>query len=122
MEVTAKLKDGPERKVEYRDLDAADIHQLLETFGEDAVFNHAKRSFVVALQSFMRTQIEAGKSDEEMQAAVEEWKPGVKRPGKSTQERVNELLSKLDPAARDALLKEYGIGSGGGKKKEKQAA
>lgn len=113
MQVTAQLTSGDHNgksaTVDYQPLDAADIESLVSSFGEDAVFNHAKRSFVVGLQSFIRTQIEAGKSQEEIQTACQDWKPGQRRPGKSPQERIQEQMNKLTPEQRAALLQEYGV-------------
>ena len=123
MQVTAQLgqshadKPGHSASVEYPALDAADLATLVSSFGDDAVFNHAKRSFIVSLQSFIRSQIEADKTPEEIQEAINDWKPGQKRPGKSPQERAQELLAKMTPEERQRLLQEYGVNP-----KKKQAA
>ena len=123
MQVAAQLganhadKPGASATVDYPALDAEDLATLTEHFGEDTVFAHAKRSFVVSLQSYMRTQIEAGKTPEEIQASCVDWKPGQKRPGKSPAERVQELMAKMSPSDRESLLKEYVV-----KGKRQQAA
>ena len=105
MQVTAERKGGPAVAVEYDFGD--DISALTDKFGSDVVFSHARRSFVVALQSYIRTQIEAGKSPEEIQTAAANWKPGQRKAGKSISERASDMLSKLSPQERAALLKEY---------------
>jgi hypothetical protein len=110
MQVSAQLYKGDYAgqsvTVEYPLLDAENLQQLIDNFGEAAVFDHAKRSFVVGLQSFLRTQIETGKSQEDIQASSDDWRPGQRRPGKSPQEKIQELFQRLDPAAKQALLKE----------------
>lgn len=105
MQITAERKDGGSVTVDY-DFGET-LADLSAKFGEDVVRSHAQRSFVVALQSFARSQLDQGKSPEEIQAAVSEWKPGQRAKGKTAAERVSELLGKMDPAARQALLKEY---------------
>lgn len=105
MEVTAERKGGPSVTVDY-DFGET-LSDLSNAFGDESVYNHARRSLVVALQSFIRTQIEAGKSQDEIQAAVGEWKPGHRKAGKTPQERVHDMLQRMSPADRAALLKEY---------------
>lgn len=113
LQVSAQINKGDSAgksaTVEYPLLDASDIKSLVENFGEQEVFEHAKRSFVVSLQSFIRTQIDAGKTDEGIQEAAAEWRPGQKRSTKSPQERIADLMAKMTPAERDAMLKEYGV-------------
>ena len=113
MEVTAQINKGDNAgksvSVQYPLLDAADLKTLVENFGETEVFEHAKRSFVVSCQSFLRTQIDAGKTDEGIQEAVNEWRPGQKRATKSPGERIAELMAKMSPAEREAMLKEYKV-------------
>lgn len=105
MEVTAERKGGPSVTVNYNFGEA--LPELTAAFGDEIVYSHARRSLVVALQSFIRTQIEAGKSQDEIQTAVADWKPGHRKAGKSPQERVHDMLQRMSPADRAALLKEY---------------
>lgn len=115
MEISAQINKGDNAgksaTVQYPLLDAADLKTLVENFGEAEVFEHAKRSFVVSLQSFLRIQIDAGKTDEAIQDAASEWRPGQKRATKSPSERIADLMGKMSPAEREALLKEYGVGT-----------
>lgn len=115
MQVSAQINKGDNAgksvTVEYPLLDAPDLKTLIENFGEQEVFDHAKRSFVVGLQAFVRTQIDASKTDEAIQDAANEWRPGQKRATRSPQERVAELLSKLSPAERAAFLQQYSLGA-----------
>lgn len=105
MQITAERKEGGSVTVEYEFGET--LADLSSRFGDEVVRSHAQRSFVVALQSYIRSQLDQGKSSAEIQAAVNEWKPGQRQKGKSLAERTAELLSKMDPAARQALLKEY---------------
>lgn len=105
MQVTAERKEGGSVTVDYEFGDS--LADLSAKFGDEVVRSHAQRSFVVALQSFIRSQLDQGKTHDEIQAAVTEWRPGQRQKGKSPAERVSELLGKMDPAARQALLKEY---------------
>lgn len=113
MQVTAKITsgeyEGKGTTVEYKPLDAANLNELVANFGEDLVFTHAKRSFVVGLQSFVRAQIETGKEEAGVQEAVDDWKPGQKRPGKSPNERIADIMAKLSPEEREQVLKDYGV-------------
>ena len=113
MQVTAQLASGDYKDhsatVEYAPLDATNLNELVANFGEELVFTHARRSFVVGLQSFVRAQIETGAEQSAIQEAVQGWKPGQKKPGKSPAERIQEIMSKLSPEEREAVLKEHGV-------------
>jgi hypothetical protein len=50
--------------------------------------------------------LDAGKSPEEIQAAVAEWKPGLRKAAKSPLERAREEIARMSPADRSALAKE----------------
>lgn len=112
MQVSAQINKGDNAgrsvSVEYALLDATDMASLIENFGEQEVFDHAKRSFVVGLQAYLRNQIDAGKTDEAIQEAANEWRPGQKRNTTSPQERIAALMAKMSPAERAAMLQEYG--------------
>lgn len=115
MQVNAMISSGEHKDkqatVEYPPLDAENIEQLVENFGADIVFSKAKQAVVINLQSFIRSQIEAGKSPDEIQEAANEWRPGTRRPAKSAAEKLGELLAKMSPAEREALLQQHLNGS-----------
>ena len=104
--VSAKIgKDGPAAEVEYPLLDATTTSELNSNFTEKIVVAHAKSSMVVALQSFLRGLIKAKKTPAEIKKAVDEWKPGMRTPGKSRLEKAEDLLGTMTPEERKALLK-----------------
>jgi len=104
--VSAKIgKDGPVTEVEYPLLDATTTSELSSSFTEKVVVAHAKSSITVALQSLLRGLIKAKKTPAEITAAVKEWKPGMRTPGKSKLEKAEDLLGKMSPEERKALLK-----------------
>lgn len=48
-----------------------------EKFGEEVVYSNFVRASVVTAQAAIRRMLETGKSGEEIQAAMESWRPGV---------------------------------------------
>lgn len=104
--VSAKIgKDGPSTEVDYPLLDAKTTLELNSNFTEKIVVAHAKSSITVALQSFLRGLIKAGKKPDEIKKAVSEWKPGMRTPGKSKLEKAEELLGTMTKEERMDLLK-----------------
>ena len=104
--VSAKIgKDGTPLEVEYPLLDADTTSQLNSNFTEKVVAAHAKSSITVALQSFLRGLIKAKKTPAEIKKAVDEWKPGMRTPGKSRLEKAEDLLGTMTAEERKALLK-----------------
>ena len=82
------------------------VSELITQFGEDVVYSHVRRSLIIALQAYMRGQLEAEKQPEEIIASVPGWKPGLKKTAKSPLERAREEINKMSPADRTALAKE----------------
>jgi len=82
------------------------VADLISQFGEEVIYSHVRRSLVIAVQAFMRTMLDGGKSPEEIQAAVKEWKPGLRRAAKTPIERAREEIARMSPADRAALAKE----------------
>jgi hypothetical protein len=82
------------------------VAALIEQFGEDVIFSHVKRSLIIAVQAYMRGMLDAEKSPEEIQKAVADWKPGLRKAAKSPLERARDEISRMSPADRAALAKE----------------
>ena len=103
--VSAKMgkdKDAKSVTVEY-DI-PEDLKGLRERFGDKVVAAHVNASVTIALQSFLRGQLKADKSPADIQKAVNEWKPGVRAPGKSAVDKAKDALEKLSPEERSAVL------------------
>lgn len=105
MQITAKRKkSGKELSFDYDLPDALDA--LRAKYGDEVVATHARGSLIVALQGFVRGQLDRDKTEADIRTAVDEWKPGNRKPGKSPAEKAREAMSKLSPEDRAALLKE----------------
>jgi hypothetical protein len=104
IDIPAERQNGSSATAKYEMPDT--VAGMTEKFGEDVVYSHVKRSLVIAIQAYMRPMIDAGKSAEEIQTAVTDWKPGVKKAAKSPLERAREELTKMSPADRKALMSE----------------
>lgn len=83
------------------------LEEAVALFGADVVFSRFKAAAIVDLQALIRRHLdgETPKSEAEIQALVDEWKPGVTtRKRKSTKEKAEELLSGLSEDDRKKLL------------------
>ncbi len=112
--VSAKIGQGesagPPFEVDYPLLDAETTSALNANFTEKVVVAHVKSSITVALQGLIRGLLKAKKSPAEIKKAVEEWKPGMRTPGKSRLEKAEDLLGAMTPEERKALLKKLQSG------------
>lgn len=54
-----------------------DLEGAVALCGEDTVFSQYRRNAVVSLQSVMRSRMQAGQGQEEIQAYADTWKPGM---------------------------------------------
>lgn len=116
---------GTEPPVEVEVEMAENLNELVQQFGEEIVFSHARRSVVIALQGYMRSLMDQGREKGEDAATIAQnilsqvtnWKPSQKKAPKSQSEKARDILSRLSPAERQALLKEYR-----NKAREEQAA
>lgn len=105
MDITAKRKkSGKELSFQF-DMPET-LEALVERFGAEPIYTHARGSLIVALQGFVRGQLDRDKSEGDIRKAIDEWKPGNRKPGKSPAERAREAMAKLSPEDRAALLKE----------------
>lgn len=83
----------------------ADLTEAMELFGEDIIYSQFKQNATIALQGIMRRAIQSGKSGDELQAAVSEWKPGVRtRTGKSPADKIKDLLAGKSPEEIQEIL------------------
>ena len=85
------------------------LAESVTLFGEDVVFSRFKAASIVDLQALIRRHLdgETPKTEAEIQALVNEWKPGVtKRVKKSTKEKAEEIFGQLSDADKQALLEQ----------------
>lgn len=98
-------EDSPSAEVEY---DFGDnLAEAVALFGDDVVYSRFKAAAIVDLQALIRRHLdgEKPKTNEEIQALVTEWKPGVtKRVRKSTKEKAEELFDSMSDDEKKALL------------------
>jgi len=110
-EKTGKKTKHPEATVSA-DIDFGDnIAAMVTKFGEGIVFSQAKAALTVAFQGWLRSQLDQGKTVDEIQTNAKSWKPGERKQGKSPREKLLEQLSSLSPEERAAILRDA---NGGG--------
>jgi len=76
--ITATKKIGDEERQTSITYDfGANLEAAIEKFGEDVVMSGFVSKSVITAQAAMRRFMEAGLSDEDVQAKMDSWKPGV---------------------------------------------
>jgi hypothetical protein len=82
------------------------LDEAVELFGAEVVYKRFRAAAVVDLQGVIRRNLqgENPKSEEEIQAAIDEWKPGVQRARKSKQEKALDLLEGMSDEERASFL------------------
>jgi hypothetical protein len=91
------------------------LNELLSQFGESVVYTHARRSFVSALQSYVRSMIDKGVDQgstyeavlEEVLEGVKTWRPSRRRAKMTDKEKAQAILDRLSPAERMAVFRDY---------------
>lgn len=83
-----------------------DLADAVESFGADVVFERYRSAARVDLQAYMRTLLSRNQSQEQIQEAVNGWKPGVRAQGKTTAEKARDYFGKLTAEEKAALLSE----------------
>ncbi len=96
-----------ERPIEVGYEFGANLTEFVGLFGEEVAYSYCSRQAIIALQNYVRAQCKAGKTDEEVQAAVAEWKPGmvVERAKKSAKQRALEAVDTMSPEDLSELIK-----------------
>lgn len=105
--VQAKIQGGETFSVQH-DIPGT-TQEFLDRFGEEVTYTRTRGSYVIDLQSFMRGHIKKGATQEELQAAVDDWKPGVRAKGATPQEKARAALEKLSAEDREAIIAELGL-------------
>lgn len=108
MTVTGSIKSGDHAgksaSVQY-DFGST-LDEMVEKFGENVVYGVALDQLVIRLQALIRRLLESEDfSQDKLEKAADDWKPtvggGVR---KSAAEKVSDLLGKMSPEQRQALL------------------
>jgi len=109
-EISAQVTKGTRANVPYTvKYDVPEtVNEAITRYGEEIVYSRFAASFVIDLQAFMRGQIQKDEATpESVQLAVTEWKPGMKKRGKSVVEKLQDMLASLSDEERAALLAEF---------------
>ena len=107
-EVVARLgkeEDAPAATVNYNFGDNLD--EAIGLFGDEAIFSRFRSASVVDLQALIRRHLsgEKPKSQDEIQALADEWKPGIgTRVKRSPKDKALDALAALTPEDRATLL------------------
>ena len=82
------------------------LEAKVDAFGSDVVNNAVEDSLVISVQALMRRHLNAGKTEEEIQKAVSEWKPEVRTAiRQSAFEKASSSITKLSAEERAELLR-----------------
>lgn len=104
VEVTAQTSEGAAITFEYEF--GSNYAEAAELFGADIVWAYAYRALTIAAQGRARSLINAGKNADEIKAAMAEWKPGAPRVSRSPEDKIRDLMEKMSPEDRAAILQE----------------
>lgn len=109
VEITAKVgKDekGPSVAVGYSMPE--NFAEAAKVWGEEVLFTKGRQSIVIDLQAIVRRLLGKSKTQAEIQAEVDKWKPGVAGEvvRKTAAERVQEDITKLSPEQLAILLRD----------------
>lgn len=77
----------------------ATLEEAVERFGAEVVFTNFKRTAVITAQAAIRRMLENGKSEEEIAAGMQGWKPGVAL--ERTVDPVASLVGKWDSYSKE---------------------
>lgn len=120
-EISAKAgqeDDAPSATVTYNLGD--NLEEAVELFGADVVYRRFTAAATIDIQAMIRRGLlrTEGEGDakkpnpmtqEELQAAVNEWKPGQTKPRKSKGEKALDAFNDLSDEEKAELLKQLGV-------------
>lgn len=104
---TKKIGDNTLECTVYLDLGRT-AQEAITKFGDDLVFEYFVRSAKIRAQAEQRTLLEAGKTQEEIVAAFQGWRPGAerKRTPKDPAASVLANFASLSPEQQAAILEQ----------------
>ena len=103
----SKRINDEEKSVEVQFDFGGSVEAAVEKFGAEVVYSNFTRASVITAQAAMRRMLETGKGQEEIQAAMNSWKPGVSI--ERTVDPVASVLGKfgsMSPEEQKALIKQ----------------
>jgi len=100
--VTKTLESGDTATVNVKFPET--VKETLDWIGEPVTMSIINRQLVLKVQSFMSTHLKAKKTPDEIQAAVNAWKPGLVKPKKSSVDKILEGYGTLSPEEKKAML------------------
>jgi len=105
MEIQVSTKEGASVKVNY-DIGET-VNENVNLFGEEVCNDALRASLILRVQGRVRSMINSGKAEAEIQEAIGAWKIGITtRKGVSPTEKIKGLYGKMSVEERNAVLKE----------------
>lgn len=84
--------------------DEKNIAGNAKLYTDAIVLNYFIAQLKVAFQAAVRRMLKDDKPDKDIKAHMAEWKPGLKKPGKSAVEKAQDAWGKLSDEEKKALL------------------
>jgi len=82
--------------------------EMTEQFGGEFVYNNAVANVKIRAQSYIRSLMKAGKSQEEVTAAFVDWRPDVKRTvTKDPKAAARRNFAALSDEEKEAMIAEF---------------
>lgn len=101
-EVSAKHGESDKVKINF-DF-GENLEDMAKKFGDEVAFSYARSAMTVAVQDVIRSGIKAEKTPAQIQREADNWKPGVKKRGKSKAEKLAESFAQLSDDDKKAML------------------
>ena len=99
---TSKKLDPRVAKINYDFGD--DFEGAVAKFGKESILSNFIANAVVTIQAGIRGLAEKGKTDSEIQAVYDAWKPGIARPRVADTTSLLDRFAKLDESKQEDLL------------------
>lgn len=88
------------------DVDLGDnLQDMTSKFGEQVVYDRALRSLKISFQSWVMSQLQAGKSRQDIEKEAVSWRPGSRKRGRTPIERLRDEFAKMSPEEQQEFLK-----------------
>lgn len=111
IKATANFENKETKEEETRNIEVpydfgSDVNEMISEIGAEAVYHHAKGSMTVSLQSYLRSLMVSGVSDEEiLNEKLPAWSvPTGKARSANRLEKMEKLLGKMSDDEKATLL------------------